>query len=326
MIMHSAIKLRHIRDFLDIAAEGGLSAVARRHGISQPALSRTLAELEDLLAVRLFRREKRRLVLTEAGTAFRHHASLGLQALEQAAAVLRPGASGGTIRVGILPTAATRLFPRVALRFHAAQPGALLKIETGPHAYLLGLLRERRIDLMIGRMPAPDEMAGLTFDHLYEEDIVLVLRAGHPMAVQPIPVLLEVVPLILPPEGALIRRSVDDYLASLGLSGLRPAVETVALAIGRGILAGSDAAWFISRGVVAEELDRGDLVVVPTGVRFLSGAVGITRTQSIPPLAGIEQLVNLCRESAADHQWRGIPEGRALRFCAAMRNGAFGAP
>ncbi len=188
-----------------------------------------------MLAVHLFPLEKRRLVLTEAGTVFRHHASLGLQELEQAAAVLRPGASGGTIRVDILPTAATRLIPRVAPRFHAAQSGALLKIETGPHAYLLGLLRERRIDLMIGSMLAPDEMAGLTFDHLSEEDIVLVLRAGHPMAVQPMPVLLQLVPLILPPEGALIRRAVDDYLASLGLSGLRPAVEAVALAIGRGI-------------------------------------------------------------------------------------------
>lgn len=302
MIMHPAIKLRHIRAFLDIAAEGALSAVARRHGISQPALSRTLAELEDLLAVPLFRREKRRLVLTEAGAGFRHHASLGVQALEQAAAALRPDGLGSTIRVGILPTAATRLFPRVALRFHAARPDAMLKIETGPHAYLLGQLRDGGIDLMIGRMPAPGEMAGLTFDHLYEEDIVLVLRSGHPGIGQPIPALLQSVPLILPPEGALIRRAVDDYLASLGLPGLRPAVETVALAVGRGILAGSDAAWFISRGVVAEELDRGDLAEVPTGVRFLSGAVGITRRQAMPPLAGLDLLVRLCRDGAAGHQ------------------------
>jgi LysR family pca operon transcriptional activator len=166
----------------------------------------------------------------------------------------------------------------------------------------LGLLRDGRIDLMVGRMPAPGEMAGLSFDHHYEEDIVLVLRAGDPMVGQPIPALLQVVPLILPPEGALIRRAVDDYLASLGLPGLRPAVETVALAVGRGILAGSDTAWFISRGVVAEEMDRGDLVEVPTGVRLLSGAVGITRRQAMPPLAGLEQLVSLCRESAAGHQ------------------------
>ncbi len=77
MIMHPAIKLRHIRAFLDIAAEGSLSSVARRQGITQPALSRTLAELETLLATPLFRREKRRLVLTEQGALFRRHASVG---------------------------------------------------------------------------------------------------------------------------------------------------------------------------------------------------------------------------------------------------------
>jgi LysR family pca operon transcriptional activator len=296
MIMHHGVKLRHIRAFLDIAAEGGLSSVARRQGITQPALSRTLAELEDLLGVPLFRREKRRLVLTEAGATFRHHASLGLQALEAGAAALRPGAGGGTIRVGILPTAATRLFPRVALRFRLARPDTVLKIETGPHSHLLHLLRDGGIDLMVGRMPAAAEMAGLTFEHLYEEDIVLVARAGHPMAGRPVTALLQSAPLILPPDGALIRRAVDDYLGSLGLPGLRPAFETVALAVGRGILAGSDAAWFISRGVVAEELDRGDLVEVPTGVRFLSGAVGITIRQAGPEVPDLDLLLRLCRE------------------------------
>lgn len=297
MIMHPALKLRHIRAFLDIAADGSLSSVARRHGISQPALSRTLAEMEDLLATPLFRREKRRLVLTEAGALFRRHASLGLQALEDGVAALRPGGSGDSIRVGILPTAAPRLFPRVALRFREAHPETLLKIETGPHSYLLRLLREDEIDLMIGRMPVAGEMAGLAFEHLYEEEIVLVARAGHPLRAQSLPGLLQAVPLILPPEGALIRRAVNDFLATLGLPALRPAFETAALAVGRGILAGSDAVWFISRGVVADEVDRGDMVVLPTGARFLSGSVGITRRQAGPVVPGLNQLIHLCHDN-----------------------------
>lgn len=295
--MHPAIKLRHIRAFLDIATDGTLSSVARRQGLSQPALSRTLAELEDLLGAALFRREQRRLFLTEAGLTFRHHASLAVQALEAGAAALQPDAARGAIRVGILPTAATRLFPRVALRFRNAEPDTLLKLETGPHPYLLGLLREGSIDLMVGRMPVAGDMVGLTFTHLYEEDIVLVARAGHPLASQPLTLLLQSVPLILPPDGALIRRAVNDYLATLGLPGLRPAMETVALAIGRGILAGSDAVWFISRGVVAEELDRGDLIALPTGVRFLSGSVGITQRQSAQPIPGADLLVRLLHEA-----------------------------
>lgn len=294
MIMHPAIKLRHIRAFLDIAAAGNLSAVARARGLSQPALSRSLAELESLLGVALFARDKRQLVLTENGQMFRHHASLGVQALDMAAAALRP--AGGAIRVGILPTAAARLFPRAALRFRAVQPDTVLKIETGPHSFLLDLLRAGMIDLMIGRMPEPGEMAGLIFAHLYEEDVILLARAGHPLLQKPVEAILQSVPVILPPEGALIRRVVNDYLIMLGLAALQPAVETVALAVGRGLLAASDCVWFTSRGVVAEELARGEMVEIPTGVRFLSGAVGITRLQSAQTDSGTDLLLRLCRE------------------------------
>lgn len=300
-VMHPGIKLRHVRAFLDIAAEGGMSAVARTQGITQPALSRTLAELEALLGQPLFLRQGRRLVLTEAGTLFRRHASAALQALDTGAAALRPG-TGGTIRVGVLPTVATRFFPRVVLRFCELRPDIVLAVETGPHFYLMRLLREGGIDLMIGRLPGASEIAGLTFEHLYEEDVVLVARAGHPMAGRPAAEVLARAPMILPPTTALIRPQVDDYLASIGQGGRRPAVETVSLALGRGICLASDFVWFISRGVVGEELDRGDMIAFPLGARFLSGAVGLTRRQQAGPtgLAALEEIArDIARTGAA---------------------------
>ncbi|HMO72512.1 MAG TPA: LysR substrate-binding domain-containing protein [Paracoccaceae bacterium] len=277
-VMHPAVKLRHIRAFLDIARLGGLTAAARAQGISQPALSRTLAELEALLRAELFRREGRRLFLTEAGMLFRRHAATALQALDAGAAALRPG-TAGRVQLGILPTVATRLFPRVALRFREASPEVTLSVATGPQAYLMGLLRQGAIDMVLGRMPEAAEMANLSFTHLYEEEVVIALRADHPMAGAPVTEVLTACPMGLPPEGAIIRRAVGDYLASIGVAA-QAAWETVALPVGRGILLGSDAVWFISRGVIAEELARGDLATLPHGTRFLSGAVGITRRQS----------------------------------------------
>lgn len=294
--MNRSIKLRHIRAFLDIASEGNLSAVARGQGITQPALSRTLAELEELLAQPLFLRQGRRLVLTEGGELFRRHALAALQALEAGVAAIRPG-QGGAIRVGVLPTVATRFFPQVVLRFREVRPDIMLSVETGPHHYLIRLLREGAIDMMIGRLPAASEMAGLGFDHLYEEDVVLASRAGHPLAHVDLAEALTSVPLILPPATALIRPAVDAYLASIGLIGVRPAVETVSLALGRGICLASDAMWFISRGVVVEELARGVMAERFTDARFLSGAVGITRRQGDPP-SGLALLADIARSVA----------------------------
>ena len=310
--MHPGIKLRHFRVFLDIASMGSLSGAARAQGLTQPALSRSLAELEDLLGQPLFLRQGRRLVLTEAGQLFRRHASVGLQALEAAARSLQPGGTGERLRVGVLPTIAARVFPRVALRFGTLAPGTTLSVETGAHTDLLRRLREGTIDLMIGRLPAARDMNDLNFEHLYEEAVILCVRTGHPLGGAGAEEVLRRAPLILPTEGAIIRRVVDDYLASLGLGPVRPAFETVSLAVGRGLLLGSDAAWFISRGVVEQDLDEGTLVTLPTGVRFLSGAVGITTLQRAAARPGLDLLLQITREIASASHDREAPTAESL--------------
>ncbi len=103
-------------------------------------------------------------------------------------------------------------------------------------------------------------------------------------------------PQILPREGAIIRNVVDDYLVTLRQAGLRPAFEAVALPLARGLILGSDALWFISRWVVAEDLERGDLVLLPTDARYLSGAVGLTRHQAGPDHPALDLLMQMTRE------------------------------
>ncbi len=296
--MHPGVKLRHIRAFLEIAAEGGLSSVARAQGITQPALSRTLAELETLLGQAMFLRQGRRMVLTEAGTLFRRHAMAAMQALEAAARAVKPGGSG-VLRIGVLPSVATRFLPQVMLRFRELHPAILLAAETGPHFHLMRLLRDGAVDMVVGRLPGSSEMAGLRFDHLYEDGVILVARADHPLRDRPAPEALAASPLVLPPATALIRPAVTDYLSAHGLSGLRPAFETVSLALGRGLCLGSDAMWFISHGVVIHELERGELVELPTGARFLSGAIGMTRRQAIS-VSGLSEFEEIARELARD--------------------------
>lgn len=296
IVMHPAVKLRHLRAFLAIATSGGMTSVAQAQGITQPALSRTLAELEELLGQPLFLRQGRKLVLTDAGNLFRRHATTALQVLDAGAAALHPN-KGERLRIGVLPSVATTFFPRVAMRFSDLQPETVLAVETGPHHYLIQLLREGAIDLMVGRMPTATEMTGLRFDHLYEEDVLLVARAGHPFVTSPVADALEQSLLILPPQTALIRTMVDTFMASLGFSAKRASLETVSLALGRGVCLASDALWFISRGVVADELARGRLVALPLGVRFLSGAVGLTRRQT-PSEAQLDTLEQIAREFA----------------------------
>jgi LysR family pca operon transcriptional activator len=296
--MHKGIKLRHIRAFLDVAEEGGITAAARRQGISQPALSKTLAELDALMGVGLLTRMGRRSVPTPAGETFRRHALQAIHALEAGVEAAQGGGRPGMVTVGALPTVAGSFFPTVALDFTRRRPGVRIAVVTGPHGYLLGRLRDGDIDLIIGRMPAPAEMPGLRFDYLYEEEIVLAARAGHPFAGGDPAQALRASDLILPSRAAIIRRPVDDYLVALGITDPAVRVETVSLATGLGLLEQSDMLWFISRGVIARELKAGKLVTLPISAQFMAGAVGLTLKQSDGERSEVAELVAILQRAA----------------------------
>jgi LysR family transcriptional regulator, pca operon transcriptional activator len=298
MVMHPAIKLRHIRLFLQVADSGGLTAAGAVLGLSQPAVSKSLAELETLLGVTLFTRMGRRLVLTTAGEAFRRHAKEAVASLDAGAQAISGQGGRHRISVGLLPTVSTRFFPAVVGRFLQDPLAVTLSIETGSHPFLLQKLRARQMDMMIGRMPDAAEMAGLEFEYLYEEPIIAVVQAGHPAARAPIAQILRQFPVILPTRESIIRKNVDEYLAALGLAGLEPAVETSTLALGRGLLLASDAIWFISKGVVENEVEAGQLVQIPLGATFLSGAVGMTTIRGVTLPVAIAVLMRMCREAA----------------------------
>jgi LysR family pca operon transcriptional activator len=210
--------------------------------------------------------------------------------------------SAGRLSVGLLPTVSTRFFPQVVGEFLTDTSSPTLSIETGAHPFLLRKLRDRQIDLMIGRMPQPAEMPGLEFEFLYEEPIVAAVRAGHPGSGLPIARVLRDYPVILPTRDAIIRGTVDAYLASLNLAGLVPAVETSTLALGRGLLFATDALWFISQGVLEAELEAGLVEAMPLGATYLSGAVGMTVVTRHLLSPALSRLMDLARRQAAQRR------------------------
>lgn len=102
----------------------------------------------------------------------------------------------------------------------------------------------------------------------------------------------------------MISQTVERYLASIGLPELRGAFETVALPFGRKIVTVSDALWFISRGVVADDLASGSLKAVDLGSPLLSGPVGISIARADP--------LSVARSVMADCLARALSE-KALR-------------
>jgi LysR family pca operon transcriptional activator len=290
------ISYRHVRCFLEVARLSSVGQAADALNVSQPAVSKTLRELEERLGAALFERVGRRLRLTTAGRIFQKHAGLSLAELERGVRALGAPAGGDVLAIGVLPTVATRVLPRAALAFARRVPGACLRASTGPNRFLLSQLRDGSLDLVVGRLAAPEEMAGLVFEQLFSEAVVAVVREGHPLLATP-GGNLAAWPLILPPPDAIIRQVVEQHFLRGGLEVPRPQVETVSLALGRGLVLGSDAVWFISEGVVAEEVAAGTLVALDLGGMARAGPVGLTLRSGQEASDALRELMQAVREA-----------------------------
>ena len=273
------IKFRHIQCFVEICREQSLKIAAEKLFLTQPAISKTLKELEEILGSTLLTRNRSGVALTRQGEVFLHFAEMSLAALQQGmTGVEQVGSQGMTkLSVGALPSVAARLMPAVATEFRELAPSTSLSIIDGPHSHLLERLRIGDIDLVIGRLGRPDSMQGVSFTHLYEERVEFVVRAGHPILSAPDLKKIGEWQLIYPPVGSAIRPLVDRYLIAHGVGDTANRLETVSGDFGRVFVQHSNAIWIISAGVVANEISDGRLVALPFDTSITKGPVGLMR-------------------------------------------------
>lgn len=300
-MIDARIKLRHIACFLEVAARSGFGRAAETLHLTQPAVSRAIAELEDILGVPLFERGRGGAVLTGEGVAFRAHAGAAFAELGRGIDTLRQvGGGGGALVVGVLPTVAARIMPKAVQRAKAAGLAASIVIEAGPNGWLIDQLKQGGLDLVVGRLAEPQVMMGLAFEHLYSEPIVFVVRPGHPAATGR-PVRLEDIAhhtLIMPARGSIIRPEIDRLFIQEGIGRIDDRIEAVEPQFSRAYVRASDAVWIISHGVVAGDLEEGTLVRLPLSTSVSGGPVGLTTRAGHAPTPAAEQLVRAVREVA----------------------------
>ena len=134
-MIDARMKIRHLQCFLEVARLGHVGRAADQLAVTQPAVSKTLRELEEMLAVRLFARGPRGLTLTAFGELFQHYAATGVVALQQAIDSVAQGRMRGDtiVRVGALPTVAARVMPEAVLALTRARPDVTVSLVRGPN-------------------------------------------------------------------------------------------------------------------------------------------------------------------------------------------------
>ncbi|GIM88338.1 LysR family transcriptional regulator [Paractinoplanes toevensis] len=170
--------LREFRAFLAVADEGGVSAAARRLRVSQPAVSQTIAALEQQVGVELFVRSSTGVRLTEAGTVLAGEARAVLARYDQAlAAVGRFAAAGDTVlRVGMPLELPPDLLPDALQALARTHPGTRVVVRHLSSAAQLDALRDGELEVGLLRTRPADRELDATV--VVEERLGVLLASG----------------------------------------------------------------------------------------------------------------------------------------------------
>ena len=294
------IRLRHLHTFVAVAQQGTLGRAAETLNLSQPALSKTLNELEQLTGTRLFERGRLGAQLTLVGEQFLTHAVKVLDALNSAGQALnrKEGLNNDIVRIGALPTAALGILPTVIGQFHKQQKDITLQVATMNNTMLLAGLKSGEIDIGIGRMSDPELMSGLHYELLFLESLKLVVRPGHPLLQETV-TLSRVMegPVGVSPKGTVPRQNAEALLQSQGCKMPAGCIETLSASLSRQLTVDFDYVWFVPSGAVKDDLRRGVLTALPIATQGAGEPIGILTRVDATLTPGTQTLLSAIRKS-----------------------------
>lgn len=177
------MKLHHLRNVVAVVERGSLRAGAKHLGLAQPAVSRSIKELERELGLTLFERNKFGMTLTHAGEVFARRAK-AIQAefvrtLEEMEHL--KGEDRGIITVGCSSATLIAMVPTIVNRFHVKYPNIRIKLLEGSLPMLEGQIRDGLVDLYYGPVAEGFVDPALVIELLFENERMIIGRKDHPL-------------------------------------------------------------------------------------------------------------------------------------------------
>jgi DNA-binding transcriptional LysR family regulator len=286
------LKPRHLQLLVALDDFRSLVKVADYLHVTQPAVSKALAELERSLDVQLFERGPRGLAPTLYGECMIRHARTLLGDYRKAhdeIVSLRSGGSG-IVSVGVLPAAAPVFAPTAIARLKRHSPQTTVALIDGTLDSLLPELQVGRLDLVVGTLPPARVPSSVSVRVLQEEDpLVLVAGAHHPLATHPNPNWRDLAdyPWIVPPLGASMREPLERILAEHDLPIPLNRVESISLVTNWTLLRTTLSVGFFSKHIATHYEELGLIRMLPLEIPKLVGPLGVMwiRDKPLPPAA-----------------------------------------
>lgn len=303
MSVETQLKLRHFRLIVAIHETGSLHRAAAEIGISQPAASSALRELEAVLDVQLFSRTRSGSTATDFGAALVRRGRVLLANVHHSVEEIAQKKNGiaGHVRVGILPASAMTILPTVIRRTNEKWPLIVVHVMEGLLEQLLPALERGDLDLIIGRIPTRKIPDHVYFEELLVEPNEVVCRTGHPLAKLDQVTLqdLESAKWVLPEEGTNLRADLQSAFLRAGLVPPAPEVVTSSTSLRMALIEGSDLIGVISRRAAITTQARGFIKMLD--VTFLSPTppTMLLYMAGVSPSPVATNFIHVCRREAS---------------------------
>lgn len=270
-----------------IGAVHSVTAAAVRLGVSQPAVNRSLRNLEQSLGLRLFDRTAQGMIPTTGGEALIRRAKLALLEINQGMEEIANlgGRTLGRVAIGVLPLSRVYLVPMAVTRLLKDFPAADIVIVDGIYEQLLTDLCDGDIDLMVGTLRDPSPVEGIKSEALFEDGMVLAARTGHPIFGNKDITFehLKDVEWVVPHTGVPLRDQFNDLLRDNGVARPEHPIETGSISVARTIALGSDRLVAVSRSQIHHEEKYGLLKPLSLATNVPKRPIGaVTRSDYIP--------------------------------------------
>ena len=290
------LKTRELQVFLAVAESRSIAEAARRLSLTQPAVSKSINELESTLGVTLFERDSRGIYPTRYAEVLRKRALVIFGEIRLAGEEITQltNADSGKISLGAMPVAAAGLAAAAVTELMLAHPGICVSITEGDHEVLFEALRNRQLDLVIGRLPADLSQDEFATQLLYHDQLCVAAHHSHPLAQRKKLTLEELVDeyCIIPKEHSLAYQQLVKIFLNKKLKLPSRRVDTLSVLSVDALLATGKFIIFGLPRKVVEHRPAAGLVILPIDLDTDWGPVGITYLKSPELLPGARRLIS----------------------------------
>jgi DNA-binding transcriptional LysR family regulator len=297
------LKIKHLHLLVELADRHSVAEVAASMNVTQPAVSKTLAELESGLGVALFERVGRNIRPNANGECLIRHAREVLAGIRCAHDEMRALAGGvaGRVNIGMLSVAAPVLMPNAIRLLKNSWPGITVKLREGTMDQHLPELRAGKIDIIVGRLVKELRAADLAEEVLFNDPVVIVIAADHPLAKRRKLEWRDLngLPWIMPPEGSPMHGRLHALLARHGVEAPTDVVESVSLLTNLPLLLSYPALGLLPESLARHHVAAKTLHILPLRVSPLLGPVGMIWSTN-RPLAPAVKSLQQCLRAVSD--------------------------